>query len=240
MKDSVIFGSGNSRYLKSVENFKALYPTYDDFAAALVAGTLPIDLNGINAAGFQQLGDALGKATLLKDETAASYGLSPSAVVDDVLSAIKGKIIFQHTMDENNFSFYLPDDLDVTKRHYIEFMPADGQRGTFNIYTRQVDSNDGGTMSYDFNRAVLSPWSGVTTDTGYIIQLYNQYPIILEISFFKQSSNDMFTIIYNDKANCKIVLINGSTSSNYHVRFDVEASSDNLGSKITFFESIDM
>lgn len=82
MKDSIILGSGNSRYLKSVQNFKTLYPTYDDFAAALVAGTLPIDLNGINAAGFQQVGDALGKATLLKDNTAALLGLGSDAVPD--------------------------------------------------------------------------------------------------------------------------------------------------------------
>lgn len=89
MKDSVILGGGNSRYLKSVADFKTLYPTYDDFAAALVAGTLPIDLNGINAAGFQQVGDALNKYNLLKDATAALYGLGADAVPDDVLALLK-------------------------------------------------------------------------------------------------------------------------------------------------------
>lgn len=89
MKDSAILGTGNSRYLKSVANFKTLYPTYDDFVAALVAGTLPVDLNGINPAGFQQVGDGLGKATLLKDTTAALYGLDASAVPDDVLALLK-------------------------------------------------------------------------------------------------------------------------------------------------------
>lgn len=84
MKDSMILGTGNSRYLKSVENFKTLYPTYDDFAAALVAGTLPIDLNGINAAGFQQLGDALGASTLLKTATAQKHGRDDSALPDDM------------------------------------------------------------------------------------------------------------------------------------------------------------
>ena len=85
MKDSIILGTGNSRYLKSVENFKALYPTYDDFAAALVAGALPVDFNGINPAGFQQVGNVLGKAALLKDDTAALYGLPNTAVPDDAL-----------------------------------------------------------------------------------------------------------------------------------------------------------
>ena len=84
MKDSAILGSGNSRYLKSVVDFKTLYPTYDDFAAALVAGTLPIDLNGINSAGFQQVGDALGKATLLKDTTAQKHGRDETALPDDM------------------------------------------------------------------------------------------------------------------------------------------------------------
>ena len=88
MKDSVILGSGNSRYLKSVQDFKTLYPTYDDFAAALVAGTLPVDFNGINAAGFQQVGDALNKYNLLKDATAALYGLDATAVPDDVFSLL--------------------------------------------------------------------------------------------------------------------------------------------------------
>ena len=88
MKDSIILGSGNSRYLKSVEDFKRLYPTYDDFAAALVAGTLPIDFNGINSSGFQQLGDALCKSNLLKDTTAALFGLGADSVPDDVLAKI--------------------------------------------------------------------------------------------------------------------------------------------------------
>lgn len=88
MKDSVILGTGNSRYLKSVENFKTMYPTYDDFAAALVAGTLPVDFNGINTEGFQQIGDGLGKNTLLKDATAALLGGDASMLPDEALSAL--------------------------------------------------------------------------------------------------------------------------------------------------------
>lgn len=89
MKDGIIKGSGNSRFLKSVENFKTLYPTYDAFVSALVAGTLPVDFNGINAAGWEQIGDALGKNALLKDATAALFGLGAEALPDDVLAAIK-------------------------------------------------------------------------------------------------------------------------------------------------------
>lgn len=85
MKDFVIKGNGNSRYLKSsLEGIT----TWEQFRAALAAGTLPIDLNGINPEGFQQLGDPLNKATLLKDDTAALLGLGTDAVPDDAFVAL--------------------------------------------------------------------------------------------------------------------------------------------------------
>ena len=86
MQDFVPLGTGNSRFLKSVEDFKTLYPSYDDFAAALVAGTLPVDFNGVNADGIAQLGTPINKATLLQDATAALFGLTSDAVADDVLA----------------------------------------------------------------------------------------------------------------------------------------------------------
>ena len=76
MKDMIPKGTGNSRFLRSVSNFKAIYPTYDDFANALVAGNLPVDFNGINEAGIQQVGTALNKANLLTDEVAQKMGLA--------------------------------------------------------------------------------------------------------------------------------------------------------------------
>lgn len=88
MKDGIIKGSGNSRFLKSVENFKTLYPTYDAFVSALVAGTLPVDLNGINTAGWEQIGDALGKYALLKDTTAEALGLGDAALPDNALRVL--------------------------------------------------------------------------------------------------------------------------------------------------------
>ena len=88
MQDLVIKGTGNSRLLKSVSNFMSLYPTYTDFVQALVAGTLPIDLNGFNSAGVQTQGTPLNKTNLLKDATANKYGLGGNATIDDVLSQI--------------------------------------------------------------------------------------------------------------------------------------------------------
>ena len=51
MKDSIIKNTGNSRYLKSAISAAT---TWEQFRAALIAGTLPIDLNGINSVGWQQ------------------------------------------------------------------------------------------------------------------------------------------------------------------------------------------
>lgn len=86
MQDTIIKGTGNSRTLGSVPNFLTLYPTYEAFAQALVNKQLPIDLGPPNAAGVQTMGDALNKANLLKDATAALYGLPATAVPDDVLA----------------------------------------------------------------------------------------------------------------------------------------------------------
>lgn len=89
MQDGIIAGNGNSRYLKTVSAALGLYPTYEDFMAALIAGTFPIDLNGTNAAGWTQQGTALNKANLLTDATAALFGLGSNAVPNDVLAKVK-------------------------------------------------------------------------------------------------------------------------------------------------------
>lgn len=88
MKDTIIKGTGNSRYLRSVADFFTRWPTYQAFGQALVDGTFLVDVLGLNAAGVQQQGDPLNRATLLKDNTAALFGLPNTAVPDDVLKAI--------------------------------------------------------------------------------------------------------------------------------------------------------
>ena len=54
----------------------------------LQAGTFPIDFNGINTEGFQQVGTPLNKANLLKDATAAQIGLPPSTTPDGMFQAL--------------------------------------------------------------------------------------------------------------------------------------------------------
>lgn len=104
MIDSKLAGTGNSRFLKSVSNFKTLYPTYDDFVSALIAGTLPIDLNGINPDGWTQQGTPLNKANLLSDDVANGLGLVDDATPNGAFNAIisaKGKSNGFATLDSS-------------------------------------------------------------------------------------------------------------------------------------------
>lgn len=85
MIDSVLKGTGNSRFLKSAVPAGT---SWADALAMLQAGTFPIDFNGINTAGFQQVGTPLNKANLLKDATAAQIGLPPSTTPDGMFRAL--------------------------------------------------------------------------------------------------------------------------------------------------------
>jgi len=95
MKDFIPTGEGKSRFLKSVSNFLTLYPDYETFAAALISGTLPIDLNGVNSSGYSQLGTPLNKASLLADATATAFGLTPAnATVNDALALLGNNAVY--------------------------------------------------------------------------------------------------------------------------------------------------
>lgn len=85
MIDSVLKGTGNSRFLKSAVPAGT---SWADALAMLQDGTFPIDFNGINAEGFQQIGTPLNKANLLKDATAAQIGLPPSTTPDGMFQAL--------------------------------------------------------------------------------------------------------------------------------------------------------
>lgn len=97
MQDAIALGIGNSRYLRSIAGFLQQYPTYEDFAASLVAGTLPIDLNGINPDGWAQQGTPLDKANLLTDATGALMGLGSEATVNDALATLAQRITYGTT-----------------------------------------------------------------------------------------------------------------------------------------------
>lgn len=85
MIDSVLKGTGNSRFLKSAVPAGT---SWADALAMLQAGTFPIDFNGINTEGFQQVGTSLNKANLLKDVNALTLGLPGTAVPDDMFNVL--------------------------------------------------------------------------------------------------------------------------------------------------------
>nr|DAU71617.1 MAG TPA: hypothetical protein [Caudoviricetes sp.] len=84
MNDGVSKGQGNSRYLKS--NIPAS-TTLQQLISMLNNGTFPVDFNGINEAGWLQIGTALNKANLFSDQTAAKYPTG-TETVDGALGAI--------------------------------------------------------------------------------------------------------------------------------------------------------
>lgn len=87
MENLVPLGTGNSRFMKS--NIPA-GTTLAQLIQMWNNGTFPYDIGPLNSAGISQQGTPLNKDTLLKDATAALYGLGADAVPDEVFSAIYG------------------------------------------------------------------------------------------------------------------------------------------------------
>lgn len=149
MTDGVIKSTGNSRYLKSVANFIALYPTYEDFAAALIRGDLPIDLNGINPNGWSQQATPLIKANLLSDSTGSMLGVGSTGTVNSALAAIaQYKNLWYerfysfsyngtHTYGQNNpkiLNFPFPPEIVIIYQDRIR-LGSDFHPGLFLNYT---------------------------------------------------------------------------------------------------------
>ena len=85
MKDSILNGTGDSRYLKSSIPAGT---TWADALTMLINGTFPIDLNGINASGFHQVGTPYNKANVLTDALAERMELDGTATPLDFLTAL--------------------------------------------------------------------------------------------------------------------------------------------------------
>ena len=191
MQDMVITGTGNSRFLKSVENFLDLFPTYEAFAAAFASGVLPVDFNGINPDGITQIGTPYSKSAVLTDETAALFGLDNTAVPDDVLRVISsgfsriavGTVTGSFTAGEdspNSITFpFKPKLVYVTK---TTRSPNDNHSSmkfdTF-LWTEGVakDSIGGGTYGTDYRHYKLegNTLSWWVSNTNYLAAVCGQY-----------------------------------------------------------------
>lgn len=83
MQDTNIKGTRDSRSIIGAASIPA---TWEQARAQLIQSGWPIDLGPLNPAGLKTKGTELNKENLLKDATAALYGLTAAAVPDDVLA----------------------------------------------------------------------------------------------------------------------------------------------------------
>nr|DAI02424.1 MAG TPA: hypothetical protein [Caudoviricetes sp.] len=148
MIDSVLKGTGNSRFLKSAVPAGT---SWADALAMLQAGTFPIDFNGINTDGFQQVGTPLNKANLLKDVTAAQIGLPPSTTPDGMFQALgnTGELhVWRKTVvigSPVSAYFSLGDTIELTDP--IIYLGDDSEASAyFEISNKALTVRDNGTV----------------------------------------------------------------------------------------------
>lgn len=122
MIDSIIAGTGNSRYLRSSIPAGT---TWDDVLTMLRAGTFPIDLAGINAAGFTTLGTALNAENLLASATITALGLSSDATPDDALNALITAV--NAKLAANQGSGNSGKIMGVNSDGSVKYVPVDAQ-----------------------------------------------------------------------------------------------------------------
>lgn len=143
MIDSVLKGTGNSRFLKSAVPAGT---SWADALAMLQAGTFPIDFNGINTEGFQQVGTPLNKANLLKDATAAQIGLPPSTTPDGMFQALgnTGELHVWRKTVKNAEDIPAGYTLEAAQSNL--HIPTSGQTVDF-VYSASITVGNDGTVS---------------------------------------------------------------------------------------------
>lgn len=165
MIDSVLKGTGNSRFLKSAVPAGT---SWADALAMLQAGTFPIDFNGINTEGFQQVGTPLNKANLLKDATAAQIGLPPSTTPDGMFQALgnTGELhVWRKTIASGTGTYSLGAVQEGL--HYIKWAnnsATSDSSGTFE-YGSEIAVNNDGTITGIKNPSTITikPWDDDAT-----------------------------------------------------------------------------
>ena len=160
MKDSILKGTGNSRFLKSAVPAGT---SWSDALAMLQAGTFPIDFNGINTEGFQQLGTPLNKANLLKDATTQTLGLPSSATPNDMFNVLAhaGDLhVWKKAITSGTGTYSL--DAVQEGLHYIKWAnnsATSDSSGTFE-YGSEIAVNNDGTITGIKNPSTITikPW----------------------------------------------------------------------------------
>lgn len=184
MQDAIIKGIGNSRYLKTVGEALSLYPTYEDFLQAMIAGTFPVDFNGINKDGWTQLGTPLNKANLLSDTVISTLGLSTGANSTpndafNVLANVGNVHVWRKTVvteEEIPAGYRLVDDTtnrnnvgDQTVSNALIFLIGDTTAEL--KYSTEITVNENGVVNLNSVISTNSVPSPVTVLNGKYIQL---------------------------------------------------------------------
>lgn len=169
MQDAIIKGIGNSRYLKTVGEALSLYPTYEDFMQAMVAGIFPVDFNGINKDGWTQQGTLLNKANLLSDTVISTLGLSTGADSTpndafNVLANIGNVHVWRKTVATDEGIPEVPEvppsyELGEAQTQYF-IRDKDRGKAITMLYSNSV------SVSYDGRVSLVSPSSVVITTTN--------------------------------------------------------------------------
>lgn len=171
MIDSVLKGTGNSRFLKSAVPAGT---SWADALAMLQAGTFPIDFNGINTEGFQQVGTPLNKANLLKDATAAQIGLPPSTTPDGMFQALGNT-----------------GELHVWRKTVVTTEPVPEVPGSYTLGSAQKRLIGTRTTSQTNIQSVINNISGsndITVDLEGNVSLRNPSTFSVQIAPWNESS----------------------------------------------------
>lgn len=147
----------------------SLYPTYEDFMQAMVAGIFPVDFNGINKDGWTQQGTPLNKANLLSDTVISTLGLSTgvNSTPNDafnVLANIGNVHVWRKTVTTDEGIPEVPEvppsyELGEAQTQYF-IRDKDRGKAITMLYSNSV------SVSYDGRVSLVSPSSVVITTTN--------------------------------------------------------------------------
>lgn len=200
MIDSVLKGTGNSRFLKSAVPAGT---SWADALAMLQAGTFPVDFNGINTEGFQQIGTPLNKANLLKDATAAQIGLPPSTTPDGMFQALgntgelhvwRKTVVTTEPIPEKPAGYNLG-----SKTNFLIGTPSRSSLEPYiNVmYANTVSVSNDGTVNISGDSSAISGWYPSNGDSPNYLQMRGKFIKITRFLYLDAPRTvDMDTVYY--------------------------------------------
>lgn len=185
MIDSVIAGTGNSRYLRTSISAST---TWAEALTMLRAGTFPIDLAGINISGFTTLGTALNSDTLLKSAIITALGLEADATPSDAWEAVLALI--------------------ATKQDTLTFDDTPTSGSTNPVTSGGIyDAIDNAATKTDTITLASASWSGsdpytqTVTLSGYTVTANTRVDIACDYNTLNAMAADGVTTLYFENSN---------------------------------------